>query len=72
MVWDGVCGALATGAVDAARWVPEALATAAAACARAAVEPATSGVATGPPVASGGVLALGVLLAVVGRVRGRS
>jgi hypothetical protein len=61
MASGGVCGALAAGAVDTARWAPEALAAVGEACARAAMEPVPPG-GVAVPLATGVALALGLLL----------
>jgi hypothetical protein len=61
MAAGGVCGALAAGAVDTARWAPEALAAVGEACARAAMEPVPPG-GVAVPLATGVALALGLLL----------
>jgi hypothetical protein len=63
----GVCGALAAGTVDPARWVPEALGVLAEACARGAPvapgAPALAGPAAAAIVAAAAVAALAGALA---------
>jgi hypothetical protein len=60
----GVCGALAAGTVDPARWVPKALGVLAEVCARGApVAPAPAGLAAAAIVAAAAVAALAGALA---------